>query len=81
MFSCVKDFVVVQSFAGDACGPVGEARKCHHGKPERARLDGFQHGAHADGIGAERVEHPDFCWGLILRPAQASVDALVKGNS
>lgn len=81
LFSGFQDFVVVEGGGGDAGGPVGEAGEGDDGQSERAGLDGFEDGAHADGIGPEGAEHADLGRGFILRAAESGVNAFVEGHA
>ena len=42
--------------------------------------DALEHRRHPDRVGAERPEHPDLGRGLVLRPEQAGVDALLRST-
>jgi hypothetical protein len=49
----VLDVVMVEGGGGEACGGVGDAADGADGDAAFAKGDGFEGGAHADGVGAD----------------------------
>ena len=75
-----EDFIVADGVWGETSGEVGDAGESDDIQAEGAGLDGFDHCAHADGIGSENAEHADFGGGFVLGTGDPCVDALVEGN-
>jgi hypothetical protein len=69
---------VADFFFGKAGGEIGEAGQGGDFEVEGAGLDGFEDGGHADGVGAELLQHANFGRGFVLRAERAGVNAFVQ---
>ena len=71
---------MVERLAAQPGGEVGDqadAEDLHAGLAGRDRLE---RGAHADQLAAEDAGHPDLGGGLVVRPGELDVDALVEAR-
>ena len=49
-------------------------------KTERARLNSFEHGGHADRVGAEFLQHANFGRRFVMRSRQSRVNTFVEDD-
>src|SRR5690606_34076838 len=68
--------VVREGLRTDTGGEIRNERYAEHGHLTRTCHDHFRYGAHADGVRAHALEHPDLRRRLVARPRYRGVHAL-----
>ena len=76
----LEDLLVVERLAADAGGQVGDQADPEDLHARLAGGDRLEGGAHADQLAAEDAGHPDLGRGLVVRPGELHVDALVEAR-
>src|SRR5687768_504576 len=75
----LEDFFVVQGARQHACRHVRDARDSEHLEPHVAGGNRFRDGRHADHVGADAAEEPDFGRRFVARTRRRHVDAVRDG--
>src|SRR6478672_807321 len=74
----LEDLLVVERLAAQARGEVGDQADAEDLHAGLAGGDGLEGGAHPDEVAAHDPGHPDLGGGLVVRPGELDVDALVE---
>ena len=72
------DLLVAERLRENAAGHSGNAGYGAHPQAHVPGGNGLADGAHAHRVGAQSAEHPDLCWGLVIRSLPLQVHTLLK---